>query len=275
MHTYKIVKAFFALLLFQSTICQEKPAITVFIHGTLPPIINHVIHKLEAPLGLSKAKDLDYGIIHKHIASIISQADGTMFPLEHIYFFGWSGNLSVSDRLTEAHNLYHALEKLDGTITLICHSHGCNIALNLAAVAAKRRDSKLIVDRLILLAGPVQEATKRYVHSPIFKEIFSFYSSSDLIQVIDPQGLQRKNFGKKRKHFFSQRLWPADKKNIQTKASFTHRPLLHIDFILTDFLQYLPKAVKQLAQLKNSYIQPNYYLKINTKENTIKISTKP
>lgn len=262
----------FFILLMQTALPQELPKITVFIHGTLPPVINQVIHALEAPLGLTKATALQSGIIHKQIAATLSKADSKQFPVEHFYFFGWSGHLSVSDRRNEAHNLYHELQKLNGKITLICHSHGCNVALNLAAITHDHVHTKdLLIDKLILLAGPVQDATKKYVHSPIFKQIYSFYSIADMIQVIDPQGLQRKNFGKREKDFFSTRLWPESKNLIQTEVYFGKKTLWHLDFMLKDFLRYLPKTIRTFEKMSHKNIRTHFSLDINKNQKSFTI----
>jgi len=53
-------------------------------------------------------------------------------------------------------------------VTLISHSHGGNVALNLAAIAEK--ESPLSIERLILLACPVQQETAALVDAPMFKK---------------------------------------------------------------------------------------------------------
>lgn len=257
----------FVVVIFFGTYCfanTAEPNITIFIHGTLPPLIDKLIHAYEAPLGLTSASKLSSSFVHKKLIQALSQADSELFPVEHMYVFGWSGDLSVSGRRDEARRLLRELKKLDGKITLICHSHGCNVALNLASLARKdarlkANGDKLSIERLILLAGPVQEATKRYVRSSLFKQIISFYSVGDLIQVIDPQGLQEQ--GKKRSKkknnnvFFSHRVWPKADNIIQAQVCFERtllsrtfkQPLLHSNFIQANFIKHLPDAIKKLS----------------------------
>ncbi len=73
---------------------------------------------------------------------------------ENRYFlFGWSGLLSQRERRSEAICLYNELAALAAeveaqgktpVINLYCHSHGCNVALNLALVDACLFDVKSI-----------------------------------------------------------------------------------------------------------------------------------
>lgn len=73
---------------------------------------------------------------------------------ENRYFlFGWSGLLSQRERRSEAICLYNELAALAAEvkaqgktplINLYCHSHGCNVALNLALVAGCTFDVKSI-----------------------------------------------------------------------------------------------------------------------------------
>jgi hypothetical protein len=73
---------------------------------------------------------------------------------ENRYFlFGWSGLLSQRERRSEAICLYNELAALAAeveaqgktpVINLYCHSHGCNVALNLALVDACSFDAKSI-----------------------------------------------------------------------------------------------------------------------------------
>jgi hypothetical protein len=70
----------------------------------------------------------------------------TVFPdkeKNYFYTFGWSGLLSQTNRRSEAIRFYNALceeitsfhkKGIDPKIRIICHSHGGNLAINLAAV---------------------------------------------------------------------------------------------------------------------------------------------
>ena len=110
--------------------------------------------------------------------------------------FGWSGRLSGSKRRYWGDVLYLQLQKkineLRATlrtneeleVVLLAHSHGGNVALNLAC-AEKKFKNHLVVDKLVLLGVPVQSETEHMIYSPIFKNIFNFHSRGDRIQQID------------------------------------------------------------------------------------------
>lgn len=251
----------------------QLPNITVFVHGTLPPVLNHLIHALDCPLGLTKADQLNPKFIQSRIPFVLSKTDSNVFPLEHFYIFGWSGNLSLSERRKAAHGLYHELKKLHGTITLICHSHGCNVALNLALIAQNHKDTNFAIDTLIFLAGPVQEITKNYVHAPIFKKVFSFYSLSDLTQIADPQGLYHKQKDTELS-FFSERLWPDGSHIMQTQVCFGKKDLWHTHFIMERFLKHLPHALEKLIELKKVHAKNHYLLTIDKKLDALEVAVK-
>lgn len=107
------------------------------------------------------------------------------------YTFGWNGRLSQKKRLYAAFDLYRQLtdelthfapEKT--TITLIGHSHGGNVILNLAQ-AEETYKKHLSIDKILLLGTPVQSETQPLLASPIFKSIYHFYSHGDSIQKLD------------------------------------------------------------------------------------------
>ncbi len=138
------------------------------------------------------------------------------------YTFGWSGLLSQKARRQEAIAFYSSLSQeiayynkqgLNPRIRIICHSHGGNIALNLAGIHAflnknifqetitntsvskisqnispeifANLDPGLVIDELILLATPIQIETEEFCTSPLFKKILSFYSHTDIVQISD------------------------------------------------------------------------------------------
>ncbi len=153
---------------------------------------------------------------------ILKLVDHCQAEKSSYYTFGWSGLLSQTSRRQEAVALYLALSQeiesyksqgLNPKIRIVCHSHGGNVALNLAGVHAtlnnltptKPVTSKsilkiaqeilpdqqtllnqdLCIDELILLATPIQIETEEFVTSPIFKKILNVYSHNDIIQIID------------------------------------------------------------------------------------------
>jgi len=109
------------------------------------------------------------------------------------YSFGWNGQLSNEKRVQAANELYQQLnteaaklKKVHGTVNIIviCHSHGGNVALNLAR-AEQQFKQNLMIDKLVLLGTPIQSETAAYVSSTCFEKVYNFYSHGDCIQKID------------------------------------------------------------------------------------------
>lgn len=238
--------------------------ITVFVHGT--KLFTDLIMKnfFYSPDGLVPASTLDKKYHLRMIADTLSAADPVHYPTSSMYVFGWNGDLSFKERskaaiklysqLTHLVKLYEQEHKIKPKIRIITHSHGGNVVLNLANL---KNDAQLTIDELILLACPVQKETASLIQSPIFKEIFSLYSSIDVLQVIDPQGLYGSTSNGQ---LFSGRQFDNQDRLIQAKIALNGRPLLHIDFILTHFLEQLSAIIEKLKTLRASiyteYDQP-------------------
>lgn len=233
-----------------------KPAIepnTVFIHGTLFHVKQYLVHALDCQLGFNHAEKQRFKFLMGHIPHILSKADPEEFPLKNFYLYGWSGSLSFEKRKEAALDLYHHLKKLSGPITLIGHSHGANVALNLAEIAQEHNDTEFKIDRLIMLAGPVQEATAHLIKSPIFKRIYSIYSTADMLQILDPQGTYKetKKISKEKNQkapFFSKRTFEAAPNLIQIRIFLDWQSPSHIGFILKRFIKKLPLVLKIVDQ---------------------------
>ncbi len=233
--------------------------VIIWIHGTKltpTPVWHTFFFRLE---GLHSITEYDSKYHLYKIAESFVGSDSA-HTLEHFYVFGWSGKLSFKERLSAARNLLESLEKLNQEytkkygcaplFTVITHSHGGNVALNMV----KTKDtfsSDFSIDRLILLACPVQDETKDCIANPFFNRVISFYSSADMIQVIDPQGLYRNE--KKATSLFSQRMFPHHEKLTQIKSMRTKRGLMHIEFISPKFVQHIPKVLQELSDLSHKH----------------------
>ncbi len=110
------------------------------------------------------------------------------------YTFGWSGLLSNTSRRKSAQKLFEQLHRklkkmemqnLQPHVRIIGYSHGGTLALYLGDEAHKNRPFPFFVEELILISTPIQEDTKKYVSSPLFKRVFSFYSKGDRVQGSD------------------------------------------------------------------------------------------
>lgn len=248
--------------------------ITVFVHGThrtnnalgyIPGVGKYLYH----PEGLYKPEECIKGYVYRSLAQSITEASPVEFPKEHFYIFCWSGALSHDKRVQAAYELHEALNRLvekyenNCIVTLITHSHGGNVALNLVQVPGERKYS---IDSLILLAVPVQCFTQKYVEDALFKNVYSLYSRWDLIQIVDPQGLDyarrmiSEMVTKSHRYveelqeaipFFSQRKFASAKvKHIEVRhhMSLGDRPIMHIEFILSHFTSKISTILKQAAE---------------------------
>lgn len=228
----------------------QYDAITIVIHGVWFPVISSMIHKMDCPLGLTPAhvigNEYTLGKIGKTLTSVSPQD----FPDQSVYVFGWPGALGFAIRERAAHDLYELIKDYHGSITIIAHSHGCNVALNLAKIAQEQGDKYLSIDRLILLAGPVQAVTEPYVDEPLFKRVYSFYSQADIAQIIDPQGLYYDTYkagGNKQSPFFSQRVFSSPKV-MQAQILLDARYPSHNDFLYEPFIRKLPLLIEFMDQ---------------------------
>lgn len=238
---------------------SHKPMITVWIHGTrlFKTIANPLDEYIHAapPTGLTPVTNLSDWHRILGIAKALVAADPSRFDLDSFYAFGWSGDLRFDEREAAARKLYQELKQLIASrknwffgqtpkIRLITHSHGSNVALNLAKM--KEPHDGFVIDEAIFLAGPVQRETKEHVKSPVFKKIYSLYSTLDSIQIMDPQGMYKTEHNKKRHVLFSQRRLPADKKMRQAKIKINGHGLPHIGFILKGFIRLIPTILDEL-----------------------------
>lgn len=236
----------------KQTFCQKGPA-TVFVHGSLYPLLDILVHAVDSPLGLVPAKYVRNQFLHRRIPYLLSCSDPKQFPFDSFYLYGWSGKISFEGRETAAHQLYNQLKHFTGPITLICHSHGGNVALNLAKVVDEVGDKKFTIDRLILLACPVQAVTEDLVCHRVFKKVISLYSLGDSTQVRDPQKFytQTRCYARrmgKDVPMFSQRIFPCHRNIIQRRMLLGRRNLTHMDFIYKPFLSRLPQVLSMIDQ---------------------------
>ncbi len=226
----------------------ESRSATIFVHGTLYPGIDLLIHALDCPLGLVPAKVQGPKYIHGRIGYLLSEHGPEQFSLDSFYLFGWSGRFSFDARKRAARQLYHSLKHFTGPITVIGHSHGANIGLLLAEVAAENGDTDFSVDRLVLMACPVQDVTKHLVKSPVFKKVVSFYSPGDFDQTKDPQffyEITRDYMAKtgKKVPILSGRMFDPSPNLIQRRILLGRRNIQHLEYIYTAFLTRLPAVL--------------------------------
>ncbi len=230
--------------------------LTIIIHGTNLSLINGLETSLE-PKGLKSAHA--NGHKFKHLAQALHETWPAHFPLEHTYFFDWSGKLAADERKQAARGLYDAIFTLrqeprykDAHLTLIGYSHGGNVAVNLAYIAQEKGDNSLLfIDRLIMLACPVQGATMQYINSTIFKRVYHFYTPADLVQVMDMSN----SLSTPESPWYSS--WALPSRTFcaikppcltQVKITLNGRSLHHRDFVTKRFFQALPSIIYSLEQ---------------------------
>jgi uncharacterized protein YbaR (Trm112 family) len=192
---------------------------------------------------------------HK-LAELLYEQDPEQFPLETLYAFGWSGKLSAVARFDAAKKLYYQLitlvEKyktkwnIYPPIRIIAHSHGANVALNLALIEQMYKQG-LKVHTLLLLACPVQKETMAHVMSEHFEHLYSLYSALDMVQIIAPQqGISKLPFSK--------RLFPPRFNLVQGKVKLNGKAMFHTDFTSRLFIQSIPTLLNELQYIEKNYI---------------------
>lgn len=199
----------------------SEHVVTVFVHGTVASSLHLLgLHDMQKSFkehylfkndqlatcqnGLSMV-NLDDVYAHngdKHDAASLliaaydqnyKQAYGNLRKQSYA-LFGWSGKLDNEQRKKAGFILYQTLIDLQEqyiaqhgalpSFELVGHSHGGNVCLWLAE-AEKEYKKGLIVERLSLLATPLQKEIIENFSSSCFKKIDSFYSWGDKIQGAD------------------------------------------------------------------------------------------
>ncbi len=109
------------------------------------------------------------------------------------YAFGHLGLLSQRYRKEAGDELYETLcatiaeqkQHYDHVkVVIVAHSHGGNIALNLADIEDQRKQG-LAVDDLVMFGTPLQVETAPFAYTPVFKRVINLYSDTDFVQTAD------------------------------------------------------------------------------------------
>lgn len=256
---------------------QTAPPITIWVHGTrfFPEGVFDTFFFSKQGLNHYTSIAPYY---HQHkLATTLIAADPQMFCAEHFYLFGWNGALSFKEREKAARKLYEDLKVVRqkykqtyGTepyIRMLAHSHGSNVILLLAQVKDPE-DHSFFINQLILMGTPVQKQTKNYACADCFGKVYSLYSMLDVLQVIDPQGLQQKETHA----LFSERFFPAHEKIEQVAVKLNDRSIMHIEFVKRKFIAHIPTIIAEIDSWKeSSSLNPNDWAK---KDKCLCINTK-
>ncbi|HJM68555.1 MAG TPA: hypothetical protein QGF02_01285 [Candidatus Babeliales bacterium] len=106
------------------------------------------------------------------------------------YTFGWLGGLDKKGRELAATELHQHIARLSEIydhncdFTLICHSHGGNVALNLVQ-EERINPLGVTVKNLLLFGAPIQFETACFAMDTFFETVYNFYSEYDTIQIAD------------------------------------------------------------------------------------------
>jgi len=260
---------------------KESHIITIWIHGTVLPTQFLFRNFFFRKLGIRHIDTYKKKSNSLQIAKTLCKQNTCRFNRELFYMYGWSGKLSHSSRMDAARNLYNEIvtliqnykEKTSITpkIRIITHSHGGNVALCLAEIMRHQKE-KFTIAELVLLACPVQRITEHLIRDQCFKKVYSLYSSLDILQVIDPQGIQYKKDKNTKQLFFSQRTFASQKNLMQTRIKINSRSILHVEFITQKFARLIPYILEELDSWEKddqSAYKKNKLLIVTTKHGQI------
>ena len=258
-------KVFLTKTFFESPLADGP--ITVFVHGTKTSLISRLVHQTDHPAGIMPSTEVCTNSVLTRIGPTLNAVDPQQFPLNTFYYYTWSGKMTFAYRLQAAEKLYEVLRNHKGPVTMITHSHGCNVALNLAYWANVQQDTSFSIDRLILLAPPVQEVTKPYVYSPIFKRVYTFYSTADIMQIGDPQALYWESYLHTKPStlipWLSCRIFDPAPHIIQTRVLFDRQSPGHLHFLLSRFIRKLPALLDVVTKEAERCGAPNQHYIVN------------
>lgn len=276
MMKYKKTKAFLMLL------CQfyfletkedlllgnptEDHSITIFVHGTYPArkllqssfFLRFLTY---CPQGLSLAKDLPSYYHFYRMAEGCVHFNKKSYSMEQFYTFGWqsehiydnaraSAAAQLVKELQDLVILYYQEYKVVPKIRLLGFSHGGNVVLHTARYLPCFVENGQKVEVEVWLFGtPVQNINKHLVNSHQFSKVYSFYSTKDWLQRMDPQGLRDTN--KNIKKIWSDRMFDNSDRCIQVKFTVNGQSISHTYY--RSVFKYFPKF-QQLAEQKSQGI---------------------
>jgi hypothetical protein len=248
---------------------QIEPILTVWIHGTRFWLDALYKKAFNAQPGLKALHELPaHHKLTKRMKALADQC-ADFFPYETVYCFCWSGKLKSIEREEAADILHESLFKLINdyqqkhghkpAIRLVCHSHGANVALNLARVNAQK-EHHITIDELILFACPVQCETKNCARNSMFKRIYSFYSPLDMVQITAPQWVCRVCNADGVVVACKKQLLPLSDRRFDKAPNIRQAwikrngwALNHTDFSLHCFLRLLPELLEAMNDAYNEH----------------------
>lgn len=249
---WSVIALNFGLIAMEQAQDVNQPRLTVWVHGTtIRAVVPVKIAGFHLESKLLSFKELRPGSLAYRRALALHEGDSHTFQLDNLYLFRWNGMLNHGERQKAAEQLYKDLNQKiaeirqatgqDPVVTIVAHSHGGNIVLNLADLNDKKQ-SKLVIHQLILLACPVQKGTAHWISHGTFKKAYVFYSSADWIQRLalhNGINLADRKFD---------HIAGVTDKIVHVKTSWKHYNLWHNDFKALSFVAHLPMALKKIDQ---------------------------
>lgn len=249
-------------LFFFQEIVFTVPSITVYIHGSqnATKFLSKDIWHCQK--GLHHINELPKSSLFVQDAQLLQQGNPLLFNVEHYYTFGWSGKIKFSVRQEAGHDLFNAIKGLlkryyqehgaYPVVRIITHSHGGNIALNMAKDLPFFNDCKIELE-LILLACPVQKVTENIINHPEISRSYNLYSTFDLIQKLD-------FYTYNGRWFLPNRTFETDAKNCaQILVKVNGKRISHTDFCHS-IVRHIPEILQTAdlkMNLKDSFLECN------------------
>ncbi len=253
-----------ALLLTKSIPTQDH-SITIFVHGTyfMRKFFHYspYRHLMYCPDGLTLVKYLPTHYHFYKMAHGCISCDYKNYSFDHFYVFGWdSEHIHDKARNNAAQNLveqitqvvvnYYLDHDVIPKVRLIGYSHGGNVVLNTANYISQYADLSDVFFEVWLFGTPVQAINHDLVNSQSFDTIYSIYSTKDIVQKIDPQGLKNRHIPKN--SFWSERTFHESSRCIQVDFTVNGDSIGHSFY--NEIFQYFPK-IKKIIEEKSQNIQ--------------------
>ena len=236
-------------------------SITVFVHGTYPvrKFLQYSFSRflIYCPQGLSLAKNLPSYYHFNKMARSCVDLNPQLYTLDQFYVFGWESEhvydyvraqaaVDLTVQLQTLVNDYYKKHNAIPKIRLLGFSHGGNVVLHTANHLPLKVNGQIAEVEIWIFGTPVQHANKHLVNSKNFNKVYSFYSTKDWIQRMDPQGLRDSAISIK--HFWSDRMFDLQDRCVQVEFTVNGQPISHTYY--RSIFKYFPK-MQQMAQEKS------------------------
>jgi len=247
------------------SITTQDHSITIFVHGTyfMRKVFHYspYRHLMYCPDGLTLVKYLPKHYHFYKIAHGCVTCDYKNYSLDQFYVFGWDSE-HINDRarnnaakilVEEIMQIvvdYYIEHDVIPKIRLIGYSHGGNVVLHTANYIPMYADLADVAFEAWLFGTPVQAINHDLVNSESFDTIYSIYSTKDIVQKMDPQGLRNRNVPKN--SFWSERTFHESSRCIQVNFTVNGDSISHSFY--NEIFQYFPK-IKKIIEEKSNHLQ--------------------